>query len=541
MTAVTATGTSSGVFDVWLSNYHWTGPNLTYSFPTDGATYSYMGTGDVTPISASQQAAVHKILAEIASFTGLTFTEVTESVTTQGDIRFGTDTLDSGAYAYLPESDELGGDAFFGPITDNPQLGNESYLYFNHEIGHSMGLNHGHEYPSFVATLMDSQEFTVVTYTDYVGDTNTGSFDSGVIDWAQTYMQLDIAAMQFLYGANYATAGEVWSGDSTYTFSATTGEMSINETGQGTPAGNRIFRTIWDGDGVDTYDLCNYTTALVIDLTPGGWSVFSATQLADLNKNSTDTAFNARGNIANALLVDEDQRALIENAIGGTVGDLLYGNDADNRLVGRGGDDILFGGNSQDTLLGNAGVDTLHGELGDDRLNGGSGGDKLFGNGGQDWLTGKGGTDRLNGGLGKDRLEGGYGKDQLFGKAGNDRMFGDGGEDILVGGLGKDIMFGGLGADTFRFDAAADSESANGIDVIKDFQVGSDVLDLSELVAGPFALSLGGSFTGTGPSVKTVESGGNTSVAADLDGNGTVDFRVTLQGTTGLTVVDFIL
>jgi serralysin len=388
---------------------------------------------------------------------------------------------------------------------------------------------------------MDSQEFTVVTYTDYVGDTNTGSFDSGVIDWAQTYMQLDIAAMQFLYGANYATAGEVWSGDSTYTFSATTGEMSINETGQGTPAGNRIFRTIWDGDGVDTYDLCNYTTALVIDLTPGGWSVFSATQLADLNKNSTDTAFNARGNIANALLVDEDQRALIENAIGGTVGDLLYGNDADNRLVGRGGDDILFGGNSQDTLLGNAGVDTLHGELGDDRLNGGSGGDKLFGNGGQDWLTGKGGTDRLNGGLGKDRLEGGYGKDQLFGKAGNDRMFGDGGEDILVGGLGKDIMFGGLGADTFRFDAAADSESANGIDVIKDFQVGSDVLDLSELVAGPFALSLGGSFTGTGPSVKTVESGGNTSVAADLDGNGTVDFRVTLQGTTGLTVDDFIL
>ncbi len=383
------------MFDVWLSAEHWTGPNLTYSFPTDGSTYNYMNTGDVTPLSASQQTAVRNILSKISSFTGLTFTEVVESGGTMGDLRFATDTATGGAYAYLPSSSESGGDAFFGPVTDNPQIGNESYLYFTHEIGHAMGLNHGHEYSSFVSTGMDSQEFTVVTYTDYVGDTDTFSFDSGVIDWAQSYMQLDISAMQFLYGANYATTGEVWSGNTVYMFDPSTGEMSINATGQGVPAGDRIFRTIWDGDGIDTYDLSNYSEDLIIDLAPGGWSLFSVTQLADLNRNSTDPVYNARGNIANALLVDGDLRALIENAKGGS------------------GDDLILGNQAKNVLKGNGGKDTLKGAAKNDKLFGGNGGDKLFGGNG---------SDKLFGGFGKDEVNGGKGNDKLKGNGGNDNF-----------------------------------------------------------------------------------------------------------------------
>ena len=92
-------------------------------------------------------------------------------------------------------------------------------------------------------------------------------------------MMLDIAAIQYMYGANYNTNA----GNTVYTFSTTTGEMFIDGVGQGTPEINRIFRTIWDGNGVDTYDLSNYTTDLNIDLAPGGWSVFDTDQLALLN------------------------------------------------------------------------------------------------------------------------------------------------------------------------------------------------------------------------------------------------------------------
>ena len=85
-------------------------------------------------------------------------------------------------------------------------------------------------------------------------------------------MMLDIAAIQYMYGANFNSNA----GNTVYTFSTTTGEMFIDGVGQGTPQANRIFRTIWDGNGIDTYDLSNYTTDLQIDLAPGGWSVFDA-------------------------------------------------------------------------------------------------------------------------------------------------------------------------------------------------------------------------------------------------------------------------
>ncbi len=234
MASVTPTGTSTGIFDPWLSSNHWTGPTLTYSFPTDGSYYSYHSTSAISQLSTSQQAVIRATLAEIAGFTGLSFLEIAETTTSEATLRFATKTGLAGALAYLPSSGERGGDAVFGSSTLNPVMGNEAFLYFTHEIGHAMGLNHGHEYPAFVSSGKDSQEYTVVTYTDYVGDTNA-SFDSGPIDWAQSYMQLDIAAMQFLYGANYSTVGEVWSGDTVYTFDPGTGEMSINGVGIGGP------------------------------------------------------------------------------------------------------------------------------------------------------------------------------------------------------------------------------------------------------------------------------------------------------------------
>src|SRR5688572_27470377 len=117
----------------------------------------------------------------------------------------------------------------------------------------------------------DSLEYTVMSYRSYVGGPTTG-YTVGSTSYPQTLMMLDIAALQKMYGANFNTNA----GDSVYKWSMTTGEMSINGGGMGAPAGNKIFMTIWDGGGHDTYDFSNYTTALSVNLQPGGWTNVSA-------------------------------------------------------------------------------------------------------------------------------------------------------------------------------------------------------------------------------------------------------------------------
>ncbi len=56
----------------------------------------------------------------------------------------------------------------------------------------------------------------------------------------------------------------------------------------------------------------------------------------------------------------------IENAIGGSARDLLWGNQVANRLEGRGGNDVLNGFEGNDTLIGGTGNDVLTGGTGND-------------------------------------------------------------------------------------------------------------------------------------------------------------------------------
>ena len=116
--------------------------------------------------------------------------------------------------------------------------------------------------------------------------------------------------------------------------------------GQGAPAGNKIFMTIWDGGGVDTYDFSNYTTGVVVNLQPGSWTTASSAQLASLGSGHY-----AAGNIANALLYNNNTASLIENAVGGTAVDKLTGNVADNSLKGGAGNDVLDGAAGSDIAV----------------------------------------------------------------------------------------------------------------------------------------------------------------------------------------------
>jgi serralysin len=199
---------------------------------------------------------------------------------------------------------------------------------------------------------VDSLEFTVMTYRPYVGGP-VGTYS--IEEWGapQTYMMLDIAALQHLYGADFTTNA----GNTVYSWTPGSGRTWVDGTVALNPGANRIFATIWDGGGRDTYDLSAYKTGVAVDLRPGGASVFSQLQRADLGGGPNGGE--ARGNIFNALQYRGDPRSLIENATGGGGDDRLVGNAVANLLKGGAGDDRLNGLGGSDALAGGSGSDTF--------------------------------------------------------------------------------------------------------------------------------------------------------------------------------------
>ena len=112
--------------------------------------------------------------------------------------------------------------------------------------------------------------------------------------------------------------------------------------------------------------------------------------------------------------------------------------------------EFIFGGKKADLLVGK------------------NGDDFIFGNDGNDFLFGQGGKDYLSGGFGNDYLSGGGGADRLYGGSGADTLVSQGDGDRLVGGKGGDV---------FEF-----AEMGQGA-VIKDFEDGTDLIDLTALVS----------------------------------------------------------
>lgn len=501
-TKTTATGNNN--VDSLIGEKKWLSTYITYSFPNSftndyeeelGYAASWTHRWSFASLNRQQKSVTRDWMNQYENVSGLVLVENYGSRDRHSTIRIGASNAAGGsAYAYMPGNLFESGDVWFNRYSFNtPEIGDYAYHTFGHEIGHALGLEHGHEANGVRKVAMDanrdSMEFSIMTYRSYVGESIGGRYTNEDFGYAQSLMMYDIRAIQQMYGANFSHNAK----NTTYRFSTTTGEMFVNDIGQGRPGNNRIFRTIWDGNGNDTYSFSNFKNNLSIDLAPGAWSnldVGGNSQRAYLGKGNY-----ARAHVFNALQYGTDSRSLIENAYGGSGHDVIRGNSANNYLFG------------------NVGNDTLYGYNGNDILSGGSGQDWLFGGDGRDTLYGGSGRDYLNGGAGNDYLSGGSGNDSLIGGTGTDTLVGGSGNDYLlgIGAKGKnareyDRLYGGRGYDTFLLgDSKGAFYQGLGYAIIKDWNSLFDTVQLKGS-SSRYALRRGNWFGGTATDTAVVSS-----------------------------------
>ena len=310
---------------------------ISYSFPgLLGTTALFNYTDDVgeivaVPFSAQQAADTRLALAKISEYINVTFVEIEEVGDAVGTIRFGINTItdEEGNYregiaatADPPSEEPRGGDVWFNkwftnvadfstglvPYGKGDNIGSQTGVgdgaILIHEILHALGIEHPGDHP----TILFPEDKNSREYTVMAGEFNNhpSVYIDGV-DYivSSTPMVYDIAAIQYLYGANMNHN----SGDTTYSFDPDT----------------PFIEAIWDAGGNDTLDFSNFSKTNTISLMDGEHSTIGF----DVNWTMPEhlsIAFNA----------------IIENVIGGSGDDTIKGNTSDNNIDGGFGIDTVI-------------------------------------------------------------------------------------------------------------------------------------------------------------------------------------------------------
>ena len=157
-------------------------------------------------------------------------------------------------------------------------------------------------------------------------------------------------------------------------------------------------------------------------------------------------------------------------------------------------------------------------------------------------LIGKSGDDYILGLDGNDVMEGRGGRDLLSGGRGADKLYGGNGGDFLSGGLGSDLLVGGAGRDNFVYTAVEQSMRANRADLVRGFEPGFDLIDVSAIdavtsEAGDQAFTFIGTdgFNGEGQ-IHAVKIGRDTLLRFNIDGQGGAEMEILLTHTNPATL-----
>ena len=423
------------------------------------------------------------------------------------------------------EYPRLEGDVLLDDYTGEMQYlnpGQSGFWVGLHELGHTLGLKHPFDdgangRPTFTELGIGAMDVSTQTTMSY--DTPEYSLSNG---YTATPMQLDIQAIQRMYGANTTYHNT----DNTYT---------LTDDG--------ALRTLWDTGGNDWLDASNLGTGLKLNLAAGSINRFGY-------QNSVTA-------IANGVS--------IENARGSSGADTLNGTSAANILDGGDGNDTLDGRVGADTLIGGLGNDTYWVDNRGDSVRETSNlaeeidsvqatlswtlavnlehltllGSKRFsatGNNLNNVLTGNEAANILDGGTGADTLNGGSGNDVYVvdrandsiqetqtssteidsvrsfvgwtlgdnlenltllgtknlngsGNSLNNTLTGNGGNNTFSGGIGNDFLDGTSGNDTLTGDAGTDTfafttplNALRNVDTLTDFSSGTDKIQLSPAI-----------------------------------------------------------
>jgi len=481
----TAANSATHYIDSLLGGIKWgggsgTGTSLTFSFPLSASSSVYWATNpnysslnepsSAFALSPSEQAAARAALAAWSNVANISVSEITESSSDVGTIRIAWTAVirpDSTAAAWASYPNNYwasGGDVWLSQSV----IGGKPSSYWNpgeygfslllHEFGHALGLKHPFDGSVTLTGAENTGQYTVMAYNPAPRDlfrqvvpNSDGTYTFNLYRVSpETLMLYDIAAIQYLYGANQSYK----TGDDVYTFDPST----------------PFFKTIWDAGGNDTISVSNFTKGTIIDLRPGYFSkiTIESDPLPPGYSGGTQPTYDGTNNLAIAY------GTVIENATGGAGNDTLIGNSAANTLNGGAGNDQLYGGAGDDVFDWDAssrgGADTMYGGQGNDEYVidslsdvvvelAGEGTDVIWaaitysianvanvedlylfgtqsvnatGNALANYLRGNSAANTLDGGVGNDTLDGGAGADTLIGGSGNDAYVVDNAADTVT-------------------------------------------------------------------------------------------------------------
>ncbi|MES2632658.1 MAG: M10 family metallopeptidase [Pseudomonadota bacterium] len=330
-----------GNVDTLMSGSMWSSQDssattiITYSFANpwqSSFTYSQMSSS-LSSFSEADKALTRQLLSSIEAVCNVDFVEVADNAAECGVLRYGysaePNQMSFAGYAYFPSSSAIGGDIWIGADQASSTWDFYRPNLILHETLHAMGLKHPFESGSVLSTEQNIIPNTVMSYSTVAG----GS--SGYMSkYPNEPMPLDIAALQYLYGASTSSAGN------------TTYDMADAKFQQG-------FHALWDAGGTDTLDGSHLARSITLDMADGSVSNIGAAVTASARPAAGGSI---TATYTNTLSIAKG--AVIENAVGTSYADTISGNAADNTISGGMGNDRIEGRGGNDWIEGGAGLDT---------------------------------------------------------------------------------------------------------------------------------------------------------------------------------------